>query len=75
MVSNSKIINQISSIKRKNPAKITKFKILVKSKNHDFLFNFRNIEAEPSFLTLEAKLTFTKLTQIFIKALILYYFN
>ena len=54
---------------------MTKSKILVKFKNHDFPPNSRNIEAGPGFFTPKARLAFTKLRQIFVEALILYYFN
>ena len=47
--------------KRKNQAKTTKFKILVKSKNHDFPPNSRNKKAGTGFLTSKARLAFTKL--------------
>ena len=61
--------------KRKNQAKITKSKILVKSKSHDFPPNSRNKEAGTGFLTLEARLAFTQLRQAFVKAPIFYHFN
>ena len=48
-------------IKRKNLAKTTKSKILVKSKNHDFPPNSRNKEAGMGFLTPKARLAFTQL--------------
>ena len=54
---------------------MTKLKILVKSKNHDFLPNFRNIEAKPDFFTIKARLVFIKLRKMFIKALILNNFD
>ena len=47
----------------------------MKFKNHDFFSNSRDMEAELSFITFKARLAFTKLRQIFIKASILYYFN
>ena len=47
--------------KGKNQAKMTKFKILVKSKSHDFPPNSRNREAGTGFLTSEARLVFTQL--------------
>ena len=75
IVSNNKVINYISSTKKKNQAKITKFKILVKSKNHDFPLNSKNVEAEPGFLISKAKLAFTKLRQAFVEAPISHYFN
>ena len=61
-------------IKGKNPVKTTKSKILVKSKNHDFLKS-RPEEAGTGFLTPEARLAFTRLRQAFIEAPILYHFN
>ena len=61
IVNDNKIINSISSTKGKNQAKTTKSKILVKSKNYDFL-NSKNIKAGPGFFTLKAKLAFTKLS-------------
>ena len=70
----SEVTNQKNSTKRKNQAKITKSKNLVKSKNHDFFLNSRNIEVKLSNFTLEARLTFIKLRQLFVKALILHYF-
>ena len=54
---------------------MTKSKILVKSKNHDFFSNSKNMEAEPSFLIFKARLVFIKLRQVFIEALILHYFD
>ena len=60
--------------KRKNLVKTTRSKILVKSKNHDFLKS-RSEEAGTGFLTLEARQTFTQLRQAFVKAPILHYFN
>ena len=47
-----------NSIKRKNQAKIIKSKILVKSKNHDFL-KFRTKKVGTCFFISEAKLAFT----------------
>ena len=75
MVDGSEATNQANSTKRKNQAKTTKSKILVKSKNHDFPPNSRNKEAETGFLTPKARLVFTQLRQVFIKASILHYFN
>ena len=60
--------------KRKNPVKTTKSKILVKSKNHDFLKS-RPEKAGTGFLTLEARLAFTQLRQAFVEAPILYHFD
>ena len=48
---------------------------MIKSKNHDFSSNSKNMEVKPSFFTFKARLAFTKLRQIFVKALIFYYFN
>ena len=62
-------------IKRKNQAKTTKSKILVKSKSHDFPPNSRNREAGTGFFTPEARLAFTQLKQAFVKAPILHYFD
>ena len=75
MVDSNKITNQINFTKGKNQAKITKSKILVKSKNYDFPLNFRNMEVRPGFFIFKARLAFTKLKQIFIEALILHYFD
>ena len=61
MISDGEVTNQINSIKRKNQAKITKSKILIKSKNHDFFLNFRNIKARPGFFTPKTRLAFIKL--------------
>ena len=72
MVGGGKATN---STKRKNQAKITKFKILVKSKGHDFPPNFRNRKAETGFLTPEARLVFTQLRQVFVKTPILLHFD
>ena len=58
----------------KNLAKITKSKILVKSKNHDFLKS-RPEEAGMGFLTPEARLAFIQLKQAFVKAPILHHFD
>ena len=74
MVGGNKVTNPKSFIKRKNQAKMTKSKILVKFKNRDFLPNSRNIEARLDFLIPEARLAFIKLKQVFIKAPILHYF-
>ena len=60
--------------KRKNPMKITKSKILIKFKNHDFPKS-RPKEAETGFFTPEAKLVFTQLRQVFVKASILQHFD
>ena len=55
MVDSGKATNPI---KGKNQAKTTKFKILVKSKNHDFP-KFRTEKAGTGFLTPKARLAFT----------------
>ena len=60
--------------KGKNQAKMTKSKILVKSKNHDFLKS-RTEEVRMGFITSEARLAFTQLRQAFIKAPIFYHLN
>ena len=57
MVGSSETTNPI---KRKNQAKTTKFKILVKFKNHDFP-NSRNEKAGTGFFTPKTWLTFTQL--------------
>ena len=62
-------------MKRKNQAKTTKSKILVKSKNHDFLPNSRNKKAGIGFFTPKARLTFTLLKQMFVKTPILHHFD
>ena len=54
--------------------KITKSKILVKSKNHDFPKS-RLEEAGMGFFTPETRLAFTQLRQAFVKAPILHHFN
>ena len=54
---------------------MTKSKILVKSKNCDFLPNYRNMEAESGFFIFIARLAFTKLRQAFVKTPILYYYD
>ena len=61
-------------IKRKNPVKIRKSKILVKSKNHDFPKS-RPGEARMSFFIPKARLAFTQLRQVFVKAPILHHFD
>ena len=60
--------------KRKNQAKTTKSKILVKSKNHDFPKS-RPKKAGTGFLTPKARLAFIQLRQAFVEAPILYHFN
>ena len=63
-----------NSTKRKIPVKTTKFKILVKSKNHNFPKS-RPEEIKTGFLTLKAKLAFTQLRQMFVEAPILHHFD
>ena len=65
----------INPIKGNNHSKMTKSKILVKSKNHHFPFKSRIKEAKIGFFTPKARLAFTQLRQIFVKASILYHFN
>ena len=60
--------------KRKNLAKTTKSKILVKSKNHDFPKS-RPEEAGTGFLTPKARLAFTQLRQAFVEAPIFHHFD
>ena len=57
----------INLIKGKNQVKTTKSKILVKSKNYDFLKS-RTKKAGTSFLTPKVRLTFTQLRQAFVEA-------
>ena len=64
----------INPTKEKNQAKTTKFKILVKSKNHDFPKS-RTKKARTSFFTPKARLAFILLRPSFIEAPILYYFD
>lgn len=55
-------INGVKFVKRKISSKIAKFKILVKSKNQDFFFKFKDINTSGSDLLIDkAKLAFTKL--------------
>ena len=61
--------------KRKNQAKMTKSKILGKSKSHDFPPNSRNRKAGTGFFTPKARLAFTQLRQAFVKAPILHHFD
>ena len=75
IVDSGKVINQTGSTKRKNQAKISKSKILVKSQNHDISLNSRNRKAGMGFFTPETRLTFTQLMPAFVKALIFYHFN
>ena len=64
----------INPIKRKNQAKTTKSKFLIKSKNHDFPKS-RTEEVGMGFLTPKARLAFTQLRQAFVKAPVLHHFN
>ena len=61
--------------KGKNQVKMTKSKILVKSKNHDFPLNSRNKEVGTDFLIPETRLAFTQLKQAFIEAPIHHHFD
>ena len=54
---------------------MTKSKILVKFKNHDFPSNSKNMEAGPDFFIPKARLPFTNLRQAFVKLSIFYHFN
>ena len=60
--------------KRKNKAKTTKSKILVKSKNHDF-HKSKTEKVETSFFTYEARLAFIQLRQAFVEAPIFHHFD
>ena len=71
LVSDSKATNPT---KGKNQVKMAKFKILIKSKNHDFLKS-KTKEAGPGFFNPKARLAFTQLRQAFVKALILHHFD
>ena len=75
IVGGGKVTNQTSFIKRKNKAKMAKFKNLIKIKNYDILFNSKNIIAGQGFFIPEARLAFTKIRQALVKALILHYFD
>ena len=59
---------------KKNQAKTTKSKILVKSKNYDFPKS-RTEKAKTGFLTPKTKLVFIQSRQAFIKTPILDHFN
>ena len=61
-------------IKRKNQAKTTKSKILVKSKINDFPRS-RTEKTGTGFFTPKARLVFTQLRQTFVETPILYHFN
>ena len=71
IVSGSEAINLIN---RKNQAKTTKSKILVKSKNHDFP-KFRTEKAETGFFIPKARLSFIQLRQAFVEASIFHNFD
>ena len=58
MIGGGETINKANFTKGKNQVEITKSKILVKSKNHDFSLNSRNKKAGTGFLTPKAKLAF-----------------
>ena len=58
----------------KNQAKMTKSKILVKFKNHDFSKS-KTEKAKRDFFTPKARLAFTQLKQAFVEAPIFYYFD
>ena len=75
MVGGGKATNQANFTKRKNQAKTTKFKILVKSKNHDFPPNSRNKKVGTGFFTPKARLAFSQLKQAFVKAPIFHHFD
>ena len=60
--------------KEKNQAKTTKFKILVKFKNHDFTKS-RTEQVRTGFFIPKARLAFTQLKQAFVEAPILHHFN
>ena len=75
MVGCGKATNSANSIKRKNQSKITKSKILVRSKNHDFPPKSKTKKTRTSFFTLKARLTFTQLRQAFVETLILHHFD
>ena len=75
MVGGGETTNQANSIKRKNQAKTTKSKILVKSKNHDFFPNSKNRKVGMGFFTSKAKLAFIQLRQAFIETPIFHYFD
>ena len=75
MIGDGEATNQTNSMKEKKQVKTTKFKNLVKSKNHDFLFNCRNRETGTGFFILKARLTFTLLRQAFVEAPILCHFD
>ena len=62
------------STNRKNQLKITKSKILVKSKNHNFPKS-KTKKTKTGFFILKARLTFTQLRQAFVEASILHHFN
>ena len=61
-------------IKGKNQAKMTKSKILIKSKNYDFPKS-KTEEVGTSFLTPKTRLIFIQLRQAFVEAPILNHFD
>ena len=75
IVGGGEAINQINPTKKEKQVKITKFKNLIKSKNHDFPPNSRNREVKTGFFIPKARLAFIHLRQAFIEALILYHFD
>ena len=75
IIDGSKVMNQKSYIKRKNLAKTIQSKNFIKSKNHDFPTNLKNMKAGTGFFTSEARLAFIKLRQVFVKTPILYHFH
>ena len=72
MVSSNEVTNQKSSIKKLS--KTAKSKNLVQPENQDLSLNSKKRTGLEFFIP-RARLTFIKLRQVFIKALIVYYFN
>lgn len=71
-------INKNKFVIKKNRSRISKYKILVKLNNYDFLFKSKNISLKIirlRFQIVEARLVFIKLRQIFVKASIFHYYN
>ena len=75
MIGGDKATKQANSTKKKNQAKTTKSKILVKSKNHDFPPDSRNKKVGIGFFTPKTRLAFTHLKQTFVEAPIFHHFN
>ena len=71
VVGGNEVINRT---KGKSPVKTTKSKILIKSKNHDFPKS-RPEKAGTGFFIPKTRLAFTQLSQAFVKAPILHYFD